>query len=202
MKEEFILKKKLENSIMPYLLCVNDLKKSKVFIFYHAYDYSKEALTLFAGYGISHPVFKYLSNENISLADTSIQLSLAAIILGVCLGILKYAYGRENIVQKVIGQKKLMRNLKVLKAKVMQVLTEANKNSLSEIIVIQKELLTAVNNSVQEDVYSFDKCFDDENLNRAKAETTRILSRFQINIQDEIEQQADDEIPDQIVTPK
>ena len=202
MKEEFIIKKKLENSIMPYLLCADGLKRSRTFIFYHAYDYSKEILTLFAGYGISHPVFKLFNNESIDPATPEIKLSILAIILGVCLGILKYAYGRENVVQKVIGQKKLIRNMKVLSTKVMQALSEGNKNSLSEMILIQKELLAAVNISVQEDVYSFDKCFEDENLNKAKAETARILTRFQVHIEEETEQKAAEEVPDQIVTPK
>lgn len=198
MKEHLIIKKKLELSIIPYLNCTSSLRKSKDFLLYHFYDYTKEIFTLLAGYGISHPIISSLYN---SRPDTALQgqLSYLGIGLGVCTGVLRFAYGREAVAQKVIGQKKLIRSLSVMRSRVMQVLADSGAGSpLNSLIAIQKELIALVNNNVQENIYDFDGCFTEKNLVRSKSETDRLIQQFNVKV-DETDEEKADETPDQIV---
>jgi hypothetical protein len=195
MKEEYIMKKKLESSIMPYLLSSSQMRHSTNFLFYHLYDYTKEVFTLLAGYGISYPI---LQNYNVSTASTSGQLSIAGILLGVCAGVLRFAYGRETVAQRVIGQKKLMRSLSVLRTKTLQALSE---KSLQDLISIQKELTTVINNNVQEGIYFFEDCFNERNLELAKTETERLLRQFNIEVDESKEKEIDEDLPDQNIQP-
>ncbi|HEX7845735.1 MAG TPA: hypothetical protein VF476_08005 [Chitinophagaceae bacterium] len=197
MKEEFLIKRKLEYSIIPYLNCAPGLKKSRNFIFFHTYDYTKEVFTLMAGYGIV-PIVNNIANAGAGGSSSLTAMSVVGIGLGICSGILKFAYGRESITQKVMGQKKLIRNLAILRSQVHQALADnAPGGSLAALIAVQKELSTLVNNNIQEGIYEFDRCFEAENIAKSKADTNRLLQQFNLSIKDteaEVE-----EIPDQIV---
>lgn len=206
MKEEFIIKKKLEYSIIPYLNCGSGLKRSRNFILYHVYDYTKEIFTLLAGYGVTFTFLKLNIENNDTLKQTAeivkdlpnSGLSYIGIGLGVCTGILRFAYGREGIAQRVIGQKKLMKNLALLRTQVNQALADAGTGSpLNSLIAIQKELITVVNNNIQEGIYEFENCMTPENLEKSKAETNRLLQQFNVTIEDS--EEVAEETPDQIV---
>ena len=53
-----------------------------------------------------------------------------------------------------------------------------------------------VNNSVQEDVFSFDECFEPANVAAAKAKTLKLLEQFNISTDEAIEEMQN-EMPDQ-----
>lgn len=106
MKEEVLIKKKLERGILPYTIRANELNKTIDWKLYHGYTYSKEILPLLSGVGFTPPILGYLYGPGIATTIPVEGLGIFGIIIAVILGYLRTRAGKEELTKKILGQKK------------------------------------------------------------------------------------------------
>jgi hypothetical protein len=194
-KVEYDIKRKLENSILPYIFSAYRLGKSRQYYLYHTYNYSKEGLSLLAGYGISSPIFKSMYDAS-SYNPVSTNLGIVGIIAGVLVGVFRLVAGSEDVTQSVIGQKKIVKEFRVINNNVQQALQkDTPEEALNDVIGIQQRVSAIVNTSIQEGIWTYN-AISDQMRDRAKEETARLMSTFQNTWKIAGEEEAE-QIPDQ-----
>jgi len=180
MKEEFIIRKKLENSIMPQVLMIKYLAHSWDYRLYHLYSYSKEIITLCAGVGLSSPIFN-------SLLDSPTQSGLPLTAIGttcaVMVGFFRFRAGNEEVVKRVLGQKKIAKEFRGIQHDLNNAIQIENPNDvLTALIAIQQQINTTVNNAIQEDVVKQDILISNGSARKineiAKKEADDLIQRY------------------------
>ena len=152
MKEEIVIKKKLEKGLLPYTITAEELPKSMDWKLYHGYAYSKEILPLLSGVGVTSPVLSYLYGPSIAETIPVGGLGIFGISFAVILGFLRLRAGREDLTKRILGQKKIMLQCKAIVLKIDIALQEdKTSETLKSLIELQQELITIWNNGVQED---------------------------------------------------
>jgi hypothetical protein len=179
MRTELIIKRKLANSILPYIFSAYQLTKNREYYLYHSYNYSKEILALFAGYGLSSPIFKSLYSEGATYNPVSTRIGIIGIIAGVLIGLFRFVAGKEDIAKRVIGQKKIIREFRTINYEVQQSLQKDDHTDvINDMISIQKRVSTIVNNALQEEIWIFngvsEKC-----KQKASLEADKLLSDWE-----------------------
>lgn len=177
------IKLKLETAIMPYIIIVENLQKGTKQTLYNVYNYSKETLSALAGFGISSPVFKFadggLSVQN--LTNSNISLGIAGLVAGVLIIIFKNHVGKEEYSRIIIGQKKVMRQFKAYRAQVQTALgKQTAKEVITDLIRIQQDIITNINNAIQEDIIS-DSTFSNEVMELSREQTSKLIDLFRNN---------------------
>ena len=196
MKEKYIIQKKLERSIYPYILSAAELKKTTDYTIYHWYNYTKEIISALAGAGIGTAIAKYMNEPGTALSASVPSWGLAGVLAFAVVGFLRNRAGREDVVQKILGQKKIMKQFRIISVNVSQAVLENDpKVILNKIIIIQQEAITLVNNAIQDGVWPFNGV-NPNVIPNAKIEAEQLIKNSQPDWQDDSDDEASQE-PDQ-----
>jgi len=197
MKEETTIKRKLENGILPYTIAADELNRSTDWKFFHGYSYSKEILPLLSGVGVTSPALGYLYQQEIPSTIPVQGLGVVGIVAAVTLGYLRVRAGRDELTKKILGQKKIIRQCKVVEFNIDIALAEDNTSEiLKKLILLQQELNTIWNNGVQEEY--IDPGFSNQTRQKASIKCKDLLTVHHPEwVFSEATEQTSDNIPDQ-----
>jgi len=155
MKEVYSLRNKLAYSIYPYILSASELKKTTDYTIYHLYNFGKEIVTALAGVGIGTTINDFLNQGGLppSLTVVGIPATIAFGAVSFC----RNRVGREDVIQKILGQKKIIRQFRIISNNVNQSILENNPTeALSKLTDIQQEAILLVNNAIRDGYWPYD----------------------------------------------
>lgn len=196
MKEAFIIRKKLENNIMPYILSAVELTKTSEYSLYKWHGYSKDLLPLVAGAGLSYsPFINYLITSP-PPGGGNLAFGVAGAISAVVYGFFKIRIGREEVTKRILGQKKIIAQFKVFRNSLNELSSNTDPaDVLKGLIPIQQQITSVVNTAIQDDIWPWDGP-KKSTFVVAKEETDRLISQlwsqWEVSGDKEME-----EIPDQ-----
>lgn len=194
MKEEVIIKKKLENSIMPQVLMIKYLAHTWDNRLYHLYSYSKEIITLCAGYGLSSPILHSFG------ASTDVPATVFGASCAAAVGFFRFRAGNEDTVKRVLGQKKIARQFRGIQHELNNAIQlESPNDVLTALIPIQQQINATINNAIQEDIVKQDILLSNGTARKinekAKKEADDLIQRYHSDW--EFDDKAAENIPDQ-----
>lgn len=180
MHESIVIKRKLGIAIYPYVLSAAKLKKTSDYSIYHWYNHTKEVISALAGVGIGTSLAYFLEKgallENMQLSS----IGMSGVVMMAAVGYFRNRAGKEDIIQKVLGQKKIMRQFLIIENRIKEAVQESDPQIvINKLIIIQQESSTLVNNAIQEGVWPDKEIIDACVYEDAKIKAESLINTLQ-----------------------